>query len=68
MLDDEVGRRADAAHGEEDVVGHEVRGEPLDLLGEGRREEVGLALSRAGHVLLRAGGWGERWGERRREI
>ena len=52
MLDDQVGRRADAADSQEDVVGHEVCREALDLLGEGGREEEGLALARAGHVLL----------------
>ena len=53
MLHDQVRRRADAPHGQEDVVGHKVGREPLDLLGERGREEQRLALARAGHVLLR---------------
>ena len=43
---------APPAHREEDVVVQEVCGQALDLLGEGGREEQGLALAGAGHVLL----------------
>ena len=53
MLHDEVRRRPDAADRQEDVVGHEVGGEPLDLLGEGGGEEQRRARARGGHVLLR---------------
>lgn len=68
VLDNQIRGGADAADGQEDVVGHEVGREPLDLLGERGREEQRLALARAGHVLLwfRAKGRkGE--GERRRK-
>jgi hypothetical protein len=52
VLHDQVGGGADAADGEEDVVGEEVGGEALDLLGEGGREEQRLALPGGRHVLL----------------
>ena len=48
MLDNQIRGGADAADGQEDVVGHEVGREPLDLLGERGREEQRLALARDG--------------------
>ena len=50
-LGDVFGSGADSAHGEEDVVSHEITGEALDVGGECGREHHGLSFF-TGHTLL----------------
>ena len=50
-LHDQISGRTHTTHRQEDVVMHEIRGQTLNLLGEGGGEQQGLTFTRAGHVL-----------------